>query len=89
MVNPLMEIKNYGRISSLFFCGIDVSKACLEVNYSSHKENPHELNGIVSMKVDIPNLMDILANISEEERKNTVNILDKHLKGYKKPEIPA
>lgn len=88
-MDSLLEIKNYGKTSKLFLCGIDVSTACLEVNYSSHREKTHELNGIISVKIDIPNFIEVLANISEEERKNTMDTLDKYLKGYKKPEIPA
>lgn len=89
MANQILEIKNYGKASKLFLCGIDVSTACLEVNYSSHREKTHELNGIISVKIDISNFIEILANVSEEERKNAIDTLNKYFKGYKKPEIPA
>lgn len=85
-MESFIKIENFGSVTRLYLCGIDISCACSGIEYSCHGGEP--TTGIIT-DLNIPRLLECLANAPEQQRTNAAGIFKSYMKRHKKPDIPA
>lgn len=78
---PIFEVKNYGRHTRVFFCGVDISSGIRTVEYRGFTPKDGEANRML-LDFDIERLMETFANLSDEE----LEAIREQLQRYKRKE---
>lgn len=78
---PIFEVKNYGRYTRVFFCGVDISSGIRTAEYRGFAPTDGEANRML-LDFDIERLMETFANLSDEE----LEAIREQLQRYKRKE---
>ncbi|MDD6268413.1 MAG: hypothetical protein PUA92_11180 [Clostridium sp.] len=85
-MESFIKIENFGSVTRLYLCGIDISCACSGIEYSCRGGEP--VADIIT-DLNVPRLLECLANATEQQRADAAVIFDSYMQRYKKPDIPA